>query len=98
VQLLVVLLRFLVKESCRQIDGQELLFDSMEGGAGGPAAWWSLDVSLAAKIFYLKVDVLNCFTMLKSSKVEDGSSMTVGIATSEPLSRRLCAGYKGQIR
>ena len=45
-----VLLWFLGMQSCRQIDEKELLLDSMEGGAGGPAAWWSLGASLAAKI------------------------------------------------
>ena len=33
------------KESCRQIDEHQLLLDSMEGGTGGPAAWWSLGAS-----------------------------------------------------
>jgi hypothetical protein len=39
VQLLVVLL-WLGEELCRQIDEKELFLDSMEGGAGGSAAWW----------------------------------------------------------
>jgi hypothetical protein len=76
-QLLVVLLWFLGKESCRQIEEQELLLNSMEGGAGGCAAWWSLGASLAAKIschsergsYNLRTSRISIFLRIKCIKV-----------------------------